>query len=38
MEPLRIVALDGDATGQELLEQSLRVLEPSVLGIELKIP
>ena len=25
MEPLRIVALDGDETGQELLEQSLRV-------------
>ncbi len=31
MEPLRIVALDGDETGQELLEQSLRVLDPEVL-------
>ncbi len=33
MEPLQIVALDGDETGQELLEQSLRVLDPSVLRI-----
>ena len=37
MEPLRIVALDGDETGQELLEQSLRVLDPEVLGIELEV-
>ncbi len=34
---LRIVALDGDQTGQELLEQALRVLDPEVLGIELEI-
>jgi isocitrate/isopropylmalate dehydrogenase len=34
---LRIVALDGDQTGQELLEQALRVLDPQVLGIDLEI-
>ena len=32
-----IVALDGDETGQELLEQSLRVLDPELLGIELEV-
>src|SRR5918993_6021149 len=37
MEPLRIVALDGDETGQELLEQSLRVLDPGVLGTEIEV-
>ena len=37
MAPLRIVALEGDQTGQELLEQALRVLDPEVLGIELEI-
>ena len=37
MEPLRIVALDGDETGQELLEQSLRVLDPDVLGTALEV-
>jgi isocitrate/isopropylmalate dehydrogenase len=30
----RVVVLEGDETGQELLEQSLRVLDPEVLGIE----
>jgi len=34
---LRIVALEGDQTGQELLEQALRVLDPKVLGTELEI-
>lgn len=33
--PKTIVVLEGDQTGQELLEESLRVLEPSVTGIEL---
>ena len=33
----RIVALEGDQTGQELLEQALRVLDPAVLGIEIEI-
>ena len=34
---LRIVALDGDQTGQELLEQALRVLDPAVLGIDVEL-
>ena len=34
MTPIRIVALEGDQTGQELLEQALRVLDPEVVGIE----
>ena len=34
-DPLRIVVLEGDQTGQELLEQALRVLDPDVLGVEL---
>src|SRR3954464_11964236 len=33
-EPLKIVVLEGDETGQELLEQALRVLDPSLLGLE----
>ncbi len=37
MDGTRIVALEGDQTGQELLEQSLRVLDPDILGIELEI-
>ena len=37
MEPLRIVALDGDETGQELLEQSLRVLDTDVLGVGVEV-
>jgi isocitrate dehydrogenase (NAD+) len=32
MAALRIVVLEGDQTGQELLEQSLRVLDPGVIG------
>ncbi len=34
MASIRIVALEGDQTGQELLEQALRVLDPEVVGIE----
>src|SRR3954453_14528879 len=34
-EPLRITVLEGDETGQELLEQALRVLDPDVLQIPL---
>jgi isocitrate dehydrogenase len=30
-----IVVLEGDQTGQELLEEALRVLEPDVIGVEL---
>lgn len=33
----RIVVCDGDETGQELLEEALRVLDPSVLGLELEL-
>src|SRR3954454_25251657 len=34
-EPIVITVLEGDQTGQELLEQSLRVLDPELLGVEL---
>src|SRR5215471_16174878 len=33
-----IVVLEGDETGQELLEEGLRVLEPDVIGVELEFP
>ena len=33
-----IVVLEGDQTGQELLEESLRLLAPDVIGIELAFP
>jgi isocitrate dehydrogenase (NAD+) len=33
-----IVVLEGDETGQELLEEALRVLQPDVLGLELDFP
>ena len=33
-EDLKIIVLEGDETGQELLEQALRVLDPDVLGLE----
>ena len=36
-EALKIIVLDGDETGQELLEQSVRVLDPELLGIELEL-
>lgn len=35
MTPPTIVVLEGDQTGQELLEESLRVLERSVIDVEL---
>jgi isocitrate dehydrogenase (NAD+) len=38
MTPRTIVVLEGDQTGQELLEASLRVLAPDVVGIELVLP
>ena len=38
MEAKTIVVLEGDETGQELLEESLRVLAPDVLGIALDLP
>src|SRR5438270_450130 len=33
-----IVVLEGDQTGQELLEESLRLLAPDVIGIEVTLP
>jgi isocitrate dehydrogenase (NAD+) len=37
MAAIRVVALEGDQTGEELLEQSLRVLDPDVLGVDLEL-
>src|SRR4051794_35309867 len=37
MDPLRIVVLEGDETGQELLEQALRVLDVEALGLPLEL-
>ena len=34
---LRIIVLEGDETGQELLEQSLRLLDPTVIKVELQL-
>ena len=34
-DPLKIVVLDGDESGQELLEQAIRVLDPDVLDLPL---
>ncbi|HWV84300.1 MAG TPA: isocitrate/isopropylmalate family dehydrogenase [Capillimicrobium sp.] len=34
---LTITVLEGDETGQELLEQALRVLDPALLGVELSL-
>src|ERR1043165_1080877 len=33
-----IVVLEGDETGQELLEEALRVLDPDVTGVEVDLP
>src|SRR6476659_30714 len=38
MELKAIVVLEGDQTGQELLEESLRVLAPDVIGLEVDLP
>ena len=38
MEANTIVVLEGDQTGQELLEEALRVLQPDVIGLELEFP
>jgi isocitrate dehydrogenase (NAD+) len=34
---LRIIVLEGDETGQELLEQSLRLLDPTVIQVDLQL-
>ena len=36
MDAKRIVVLEGDETGQELLEEALRVLAPAVSGVDLE--
>jgi isocitrate dehydrogenase (NAD+) len=38
MDSRTIVVLEGDETGQELLEASLRLLDPSVIGFEVALP
>src|ERR1700722_16147050 len=35
--PIKIVVLEGDETGQELLEQSVRVLDPELLELDLEL-
>ncbi len=37
MTLLKIIVLEGDETGQELLEQALRVLDAELLGVELEL-
>ena len=37
-QPIRIPILEGDETGQELLEQALRVLDGELLGLDLELP
>jgi isocitrate/isopropylmalate dehydrogenase len=37
MQTGTIVVLEGDETGQELLEEALRVLAPDVIGVELEL-
>ena len=34
---LKIVVLEGDETGQELLEQAVRVLDPDLLGLDIEL-
>ena len=36
-DSIKIVVLEGDETGQELLEQSIRVLDPSLLGLDIEL-
>jgi isocitrate/isopropylmalate dehydrogenase len=36
-DTLKIIVLEGDETGQELLEQSVRVLDPELLGVPLEL-
>jgi isocitrate dehydrogenase (NAD+) len=38
MDARTIVVLEGDETGQELLEEALRTLAPDVIGLELEFP
>ena len=36
-DAVKIVVLEGDQTGQELLEQAVRLLDPGLLGLELEL-
>ena len=36
-DALRIIVLEGDETGQELLEQALRVLDPAVTRVDVEL-
>ena len=36
-EPIRIVVLEGDQTGQELLDAALTVIDPGVVGLEIEL-
>src|SRR4051794_13736743 len=36
-DPLAITILEGDQTGQELLDQAIRVLDPELLGLDLRL-
>jgi isocitrate/isopropylmalate dehydrogenase len=36
-DPVKIVVLEGDETGQELLDQALRVLDPALLELPLEL-
>ena len=36
-DPIKVVVLEGDQTGQELLEQSLRLLDPALLRLDLDV-
>jgi isocitrate/isopropylmalate dehydrogenase len=38
MDPRTIVVLEGDETGQELLEEGLRALQPEVIGLQFSFP
>jgi len=38
MDTRTIVVLEGDETGQELIDESLRVLAPDVIGFEIELP
>ena len=38
MQLRAIAILEGDETGQELLEEALRVVAPEVIGVELELP
>src|SRR3954447_8506988 len=37
MAELRIIVLEGDETGQELLDQALRVLDPAITQVDVQL-